>query len=103
MDNVDTLTPPEPQPQPQGSKGAFERIIGVFFEPSATFADIARAPAFIVPLILVVLVSMGSAMIVVNKVDMRDFMAKQIEKNPRMDSLSKEQKEQAIERGATFG
>jgi len=40
-----TPFPPEPAlapPQPP-SKNAFERVIGIFFEPDATFQDIARS------------------------------------------------------------
>jgi len=101
-----TPTPPEPQlapaPPAQPSKGAFARVIGIFFEPEATFQDIARSPGFIVPLLLVILCSAGTAAVMVNRVDMRDFMAKTLEKNPRTESMSAAQKEQAIETGAKF-
>ena len=96
--------PPEPPPPlPQPGKSAFERVIGIFFEPEATFQDIARSPGFIVPLLLVMICSAGTAAVMVNRIDMRDFIAKQLDKNPRTESMPAAQKEQAIENGAKFG
>jgi hypothetical protein len=101
-----TPFPPEPalapEQPPTPSKNAFERVIGIFFEPDAVFADIARSPGFILPLVLVILCSAGTATVMVNRIDMRDFMAKQLEKNPRTESMPAAQKEQAIENGAKF-
>ena len=42
----------EPEPSRMGE---FSRIVGVFFEPSKTFKDIAERPTWIVPMILVIL------------------------------------------------
>jgi hypothetical protein len=100
-----TPFPPEPSPtltpEPPG-KSAIARILGVFFEPDATFTDIARSPGFIAPLLLMILCTFGTSWVIVHRVDMRDFITKQFEKNPRMESMPKDQKEQAIERGAKF-
>ncbi len=41
-------------PQPQGMS-AVSRITGVFFEPGATFSDIARKPGWLIPMVLVIL------------------------------------------------
>ena len=97
MDNAPTFTPEAPAPPER--KSAIDRIIGVFFEPTETFADIARAPSALAAAALIVVIAMAASSIVVNKVDMRDFISKQFDKNPRMDSMPKEQKAQAIERG----
>jgi hypothetical protein len=39
------------------SKGAFERIIGIFTSPAETMRDIAARPSWLLPLLLVVVVS----------------------------------------------
>ena len=85
-----TPFPPEPQlepaPPPPPAKSAFARIIGIFFEPDATFQDIARSPGFILPLLLVILCSAGTAAVMSTRIDMRDFIAKQMEKSSRAGS-----------------
>lgn len=79
---------------------ALARIFGIFYEPDATFQDIARSPGFIAPLLLVMVFSCATAAVMVNRLDMKDIAAKQMAKNPRTESMSKEQKEQGIELGA---
>jgi hypothetical protein len=108
MENTENIAgtpqPPEPTAPPAPpTMSAFARVIGIFFEPDATFRDIARSPGFIVPLVLVMLCSMATATVLVNRLDMRDIAAKQIEKNPRTESMPKEQKQAAIEMGAKIG
>ena len=49
---------PEAEPQTQGL-GEGSRLIGVFFEPAKTFEDVAARPNFWVPLILIMVLSMG--------------------------------------------
>ena len=82
---------------------AFARIIGIFFEPEATFQDIARSPGFIAALLLVMLFALGTVAAMHNRLDWRDVVAKQMEKNPRMESMPAAQKQQAIETGAKIG
>jgi hypothetical protein len=99
-----TPFPPEPAlaPAQPPRMSAFARVIGIFFEPDAVFQDIARSPGFILPLVLVILCSAGTAAVMVNRVDMREFMMKQLDKSPRTENMSAAQKEQAIETGAKF-
>jgi hypothetical protein len=102
-----TPQPPEPQLAPalpaQPTMSAFARMIGIFFEPDATFQDIARSPGFIAPLLLVMLCSLGTVATMHNRLDWSEVVAKQMEKNPRFESLPKEQKEQQIKVGAKIG
>ncbi len=93
---VDTL-PPEP---PKASKGAFERIIGVFFEPGATFADIAKAPSFVLPLILVMLCGIGVSFTMSSRIDTEQMIRQQIMKSSRAADLPKEQLDKQVEVGA---
>jgi hypothetical protein len=95
---VDTLPPSEPQP----SKGAFERIIGVFFEPTATFADIARSPSFIVPLLLMMVCSCATAVTMMQRIDAEQMVRQQIMKSSRAAEIPKEQLEKQVEMGSKF-
>lgn len=79
--------PPEPKPNP------FARIVGVFFSPGQTFASIARKPDWLVPLIIILIVSIASAIVIAQRVDFGAMVRQQMEQ--RKD-LSPDQ----IERGA---
>ena len=47
----ENVSPVEPQP-PRMSE--FSRMIGVYFEPTKTFEDVARRPSFLAPLLLTI-------------------------------------------------
>src|SRR5277367_3024455 len=78
----------------------FARLTGVIFNPKATFAEIAAAPAWLVPTVVLVLMSLIACVALNQRMDWRSFMAQQIEKSPQGADLSAEQKEQRIEAGA---
>jgi hypothetical protein len=84
-------------PQPQ--LGTFARIVGVFFDPKETFKDIAASPTWIIPTVLLVLLSTIACFALNQRMDWRSFMAQQIEKSPQAANMSPEQKEQRIEGG----
>lgn len=79
------------------------RLIGVFISPGETFADIARAPSFLVPLVLVTVTSVSFSALLVNRIGMDTIVRQQMMKNPRMADLPKDQIEQAVERGVKIG
>ncbi len=85
-------------PQPQ--LGTFSRIVGVFFDPKGTFKDIAATPTWIVPVILLLLLSTIACVALNQRMDWRGYVSQQIEKSPQAANLSPEQKEQRIEGGA---
>lgn len=78
------------------------RIIGVFFTPKATFAEIAAAPSWIVPTVLLLLLSAIACVALNQRMDWRGFVGQQIEKSPQGADLSADQKEQRMEAGAKF-
>jgi hypothetical protein len=80
----------------------FARLTGVFFSPAATFADIAAAPTWIVPTVVLVLFSLVACVSLNQRMDWRSFVGQQIEKSPQGANLSAEQKEQRIDAGAKF-
>jgi hypothetical protein len=92
-------------PAPDAERPAissFGRVIGVFFSPKATFEDIVRKPSWVLPVVLLTLLSIGVSFSINQRVNWREFMAQQIEKSPQSANMSAEQKEQRIEGGAKF-
>ena len=98
-----TPTPmPEGQAQPQAAISPFGRVIGVFFSPKATFEDVVRKPGWLVPILLTTILSIGVSFAMNQRVNWREYIGQQIEKNPRAAQLSAEQKQQQIETSAKF-
>jgi hypothetical protein len=83
-------------PEASGPINHFGRIIGVFFSPKETFADIAKRPSWILPVVLMTLLGGTVAFVMNQKVDWRDVASKRIEESPRAANLSPEQKEQQL-------
>jgi hypothetical protein len=84
---------------PQPRLGTFARVVGVFFNPQETFRDIAAAPTWIIPTVLLVVLSTIACFALNQRMDWRSFMSQQIEKSPQAANMSAEQKEQRIEGG----
>ena len=95
-----TVGVPDPAPEQQGPINHIGRIIGVFFSPSQTFADIARRPSWVIPVLLSTVVTLAAFAVMNKKVDWRDVAMKRIEESPRAAQLSAEQKQQQAEVGA---
>jgi Yip1-like protein len=87
------------QPGP-GEMSEVSRIAGIFFEPSKTFADIARRPTWVVPLVLAVLAGIGLTTLYGQHLTWGRVVRHQIETSPRAQQLSPEQKEQQVAVGA---
>ncbi|PWT85250.1 MAG: hypothetical protein C5B56_14345 [Proteobacteria bacterium] len=95
-----TVAPPAPEAQPALS--GISRIFGVFFSPKPTFEDIVRKPTWIAPVILITVLSLVVCVVLNQRMNWRDYVSQQIDKNPRAAQLSAEQKEQQIEAGAKY-
>jgi Yip1 domain len=93
---------PAPAVEPRASISPVGRIVGVIFSPKSTFADIARKPSWLLPVILLAVLGAVVAVALNQKMDWREYMSQQIEKSPRAGALSAEQKQQQIEAGAKF-
>src|SRR5262245_24963983 len=57
MNYVSTPTKIEPEPGPQN---IFNRLLGIWLSPGETFAEIGRAPRVLVPLLLLMIITVGS-------------------------------------------
>ena len=89
---------PEPAEPPRLS--LFQRFIGVYFSPGPTFADIARKPDFIAPLIAGIVGGVAVSETMLAKVGMDRLIRMSIEQSGRASNMSPEQMEQAVHRGA---
>jgi len=97
-----TTSMPAPQAQSRPAISPVGRVFGVFFSPKATFEDIARKPSWVLPVVLLTLLSVGVSTAINQRINWREFMSQQIEKSPQSANMSAEQKEQRIEGGAKF-
>lgn len=88
---------------PSNSLSFVQRFAGVFFSPGPTFSDIARKPDFIAPLVAVVLSSLAVTETMLGKIGMERIVRMSMERSTRASSMSPEQMEQAVHRGAQVG
>jgi len=91
-----------PAPEPQASISPLGRIVGVLFSPKPTYEDIARKPTWLLPVILLAVFGAVVAVGLNQKMNWREYVSQQIEKNPRAAQLPADQKERQIEAGAKF-
>lgn len=75
MTTIDT-THPAPAP---ATKNSFARIAGVFFAPAETFADIARKPDILIPLLFLLVIGYATTMLTMRHVDFDAAFAQQAE------------------------
>jgi hypothetical protein len=78
------------------------RLVGVFFEPSKTFADIAARPSFWVPLVLSMVLGLVYMSIFTQRVGWERMIRHQQETSSRAAQLTPEQREQQAQVGAKF-
>jgi hypothetical protein len=91
-----TAVPPAAPEQPQPQMSAISRMMGVFFSPKPTFADIVRRPSWVAPLIFLFVIWFGLNVALVQKADWVEVSKEQIAKNKfasrAVDSMPEEQK-----------
>jgi hypothetical protein len=86
--------PQEPKPNP------FARMAGVFFSPIETFASIARKPDWVVPLIVLLIISIASSIVFAQRVD---FMAAARQQMEARKDISPEQMERGLKVAGAIG
>lgn len=88
-------------PEAPQSMGAFARVIGALFSPRATFQDIARKPSWLIPLLVLIILSMSITAIFGHRVGWRAFMEKQNSQSRRtqqqMAQMTPEQREHMVQ------
>src|SRR5436190_1683939 len=93
---------PQQALEPTPSKSAVARVIGVFTSPRETFEDIGRKPGWIVPMLIVLLVSLTANVLIGQRVGWERIVRQSIEKSSSTQNLSAEQVQQAVDRGTKF-
>jgi hypothetical protein len=89
-----------PEPSIPPAKSFPARVAGVFLSPGEAFADIARKPDFIAPLILAIVAAVAVTESMLAKIGMERIIRTSIEQSGRASSMSPEQMEQAVHQGA---
>src|SRR6476646_4071170 len=84
----------EPKPN------SFQRIIGVLFSPDATFASIARRPDWVVPFVLLLVLSLVAGVVIAQHVDFVSAAREAMEQNKNM---SQEQVDRAVRISTSIG
>jgi hypothetical protein len=84
----------EPQPAPQNF---FSRLIGVYFSPGETFAEIGRAPGVVLPLIALILLTLASSYFVSTRVPVERIAEQRLEQAIESGQISAEQAERQRE------
>ncbi len=81
-----------PEPSPDRRMGEAGRLINVFLDPRAAFADIAARPRFWVPVVLLIILSVGSLATFSYYVGWDRVMQQQMESNPQLQNMSADQR-----------
>ena len=97
----ENITPAEPF-QPAGMSEV-SRLTGVFFEPKKAFQDIARRPAFLAPLILVILGSVLFTLLLSQRVGWDRVVRQQQELSPRQQERMANMPPETRERAQAVG
>jgi hypothetical protein len=88
-----------PAVEPNAGMGEISRLAGVFFEPGNTFADIARRPSFLLPMLLMIVAGLASSYVISEKIGWERIIRHQQEASSRVQQLTPEQREQAVATG----
>jgi hypothetical protein len=94
----DALATPAPDPGP--TPNAVQRIIGVIFSPDVTMASIAKRPDWVLPLVLLLIMSLAAGIIIAPRVD---FAAPAREAMEQNKNATPEQIEKAVKITTAMG
>ncbi|HEY6270532.1 MAG TPA: YIP1 family protein [Terriglobales bacterium] len=90
-------------PEDQAPQSFVSRVVGVFFSPGETFADIVRKPDFLAPLVLGILSTIAFSEIMLAKIGIERIIRNQIANSSRGASMTPEQIDAAVSQGAKIG
>jgi hypothetical protein len=79
------------------------RLAGIFWEPKPVFQSLVARPRFWAPLILLSLLSVLYMVAFSRVVGWESMMRRQLESNPRIEQLTPQQKDQALQQAVKFG
>jgi hypothetical protein len=96
-----TAVSPDAPEQP-AQMSAISRVFNVLFSPKKTFEDIVRKPGWVVPVVLLTILSIVVSYALVQRVNWREYIGQQMDKRPQTAQLSPEQKERQLDAAAKF-
>lgn len=98
-----TIAPSAEAPE---SGNSFRRIIGALFSPKPTFESIVKRPTWLVPTLLITVVSIAAGVTIGQRMGWRGLLEQQMQKNPiaqrRLEQLNPEQRQQMIDQQLKF-
>lgn len=106
-----SMQTPPPPPVPvaasaddAASMSTAETLSNIFFEPGRTFESLRRRPRFLVAALIMIALATAFTILLFQKMDFERFMREQIEKSPRAEQMTPEQKDAAVKfQTGTFG
>ncbi len=98
--------PANPAPAERPRRSTLARMIGVLFSPAETFAELARHPAWIAPVLLYTMLSLAVTYSFTERVGWERYLQRQMERNPRyaqqLEQVPAEQRSAILQRQATI-
>jgi len=79
-----------------------ERLIGVFISPGETFADVARKPGFIAPLVSIILLAIAGTEVFLHKIGMEPVVRWAMEHSSRTANMPADQLEATLAKIVPF-
>lgn len=81
---------------------AFNRLLGALIHPRVTFESVVNRPTWVLPLLLLIVVSVCVVFSYGHRVGWRGFFEQQMARNTRLQQLSPQQQQQALERQVKY-
>jgi hypothetical protein len=97
MSSVVATTPGEPAPP---AKSFLERFVGVFISPGETFADIARKPGFIAPVVTIAVATWALIDTMYWRLGLETVTRLSLQRSPFTSRMTPEQMDQAVANSA---
>lgn len=92
-----------PEQQPAAPHRSFvQRLTGVLFSPDETFADIVAKPNVLAPLMLMLVISIVSAVLLVPRMDFDTMIRDQLERSGKAATMSAGDLDRAARMGSSF-
>lgn len=76
---------------------SFARIFGVLFTPKATFQSIVRRPTWLVPVLLLAILSLGAVALFGHRGGWPSYFERQMASNSRVQQMNAQQRQQALQ------
>jgi hypothetical protein len=96
------ILPPQPVAPAPKPQSFFSRLIGIYFSPGETFQEIGRAPAVVIPIIVLALLTTGVVIVVSQRISFEKVAMQRIDDAVADGKIPAEQAEQQKEATRKF-